>query len=65
VRIHALLLKMKDNFINAEKSILVIGRFDDIGTVHCTDTVLLKLMGKISVTAFYNGVRVGLLNARQ
>jgi len=56
---------MKDNFINAEKSILVIGRFDDIGTVHCTDTVLLKLMGKISVTAFYNGVRVGLLNARQ
>jgi len=60
-----LLLKIKDNFIDAEKSILVIGRSDDFGTVHCTDTVRLKLMGKISVTAFYNGVRVGLRNVRQ
>ena len=57
--------KIKDNFINAEKSILVIGRFDEFSTVHCTDTVRLKLMGRILVTAFYNGVRFGLLNVRQ
>jgi len=40
-----LLLKIKDNFISAEKSILMIGSFDDFGTVHCTYTVRLKLMG--------------------
>jgi len=60
-----LLLKIKGSFINAEKSILVIGRLDDFDTVHCTDTVRLKLMEKISVTAFYNGVRVRLLSVRQ
>jgi hypothetical protein len=57
VRIHAFLLRIKDNFINAEKSILVIGRIDDFGTVHCIDIVRLKLMGKVSVTAFCNGVK--------
>jgi hypothetical protein len=30
---------MEDNFTNAEKSILVIGRIDDFGTARNTDTV--------------------------